>query len=247
MDLHAVPSDPATTSLVSKSLAANWETLDKGDYSKNWKRNGVLLSSKGRMPIDKPAFIHQTENTHVRRLSWAGNIDVILTAQFFTNLPAAIHYSMPATGKWHWHWNAARMASRWYSGPWWQSWDGGWHRWLAIRSLLTNGTGKVPTMGRKVDTAVGCGEAVNTRTATLIQGPMPPLPTGQPRSVVADCQATSKGQRHKESKKLLLWSRQKWRQDKPKYNEKTRKAVVWMYGTRNNWRHLSINQASQDR
>jgi hypothetical protein len=51
LDPHAVPSDPATTSMVAMSLLRTDNTLQKGEYSKNLKKaTEFLLKSHGRLP-----------------------------------------------------------------------------------------------------------------------------------------------------------------------------------------------------
>lgn len=84
-DPHAVPTDPASTSLVSMSLLRNENTLYKGKYADNLKRGmEYLLKAVENCP---PNQVQITTLTNTQPQSKLGkNIDVILTAQFFTNL-----------------------------------------------------------------------------------------------------------------------------------------------------------------
>jgi len=85
MDPHAVPSDPATTSLVSMSLLRTDNTPDKGDYAKNLaKGTQFLLKAVEECPDNQP-YLTLLSNTQPQ-IKLGRNIDVILTAQFFTNL-----------------------------------------------------------------------------------------------------------------------------------------------------------------
>ncbi len=84
-DPHAVTSDPATTALVAMSLLRTDNTLDQGTYSKNLeKATKFLLKITEQCPDNQP---YLTTLTNTQPQSKLGrNIDVILTAQFFTNL-----------------------------------------------------------------------------------------------------------------------------------------------------------------
>ena len=85
MDPHAVSSDPATTSLVAMSLLRTDNTLAKGNYSKNLKRaTDFLLKTIENCPASQ-VYITTLTNTQPQT-KLGKNIDVILTAQFFTNI-----------------------------------------------------------------------------------------------------------------------------------------------------------------
>src|SRR5262245_3277805 len=85
MDPHAVKSDPATTSLVAMSLLRTDNTLEKGEYSKNLKQaTEFLLETIENCPASQ-AYITTLTNTQPQ-IKLGRNIDVILTAQFFTNI-----------------------------------------------------------------------------------------------------------------------------------------------------------------
>jgi hypothetical protein len=84
-DPHAVKSDPATTSLVTMSLLRTNNTLSKGEYSKNLKKGlEFLLKAVENWPA-KQQRLTTLENTQPQT-KLGRNIDVILTAQFFTNM-----------------------------------------------------------------------------------------------------------------------------------------------------------------
>jgi len=84
-DPHAVTSDPATTALVAMSLLRTDNTLDKGDYSSNLKKaTGFLLKITEESPDNQP-YLTTLTNTQPQ-IKLGRNIDVILTAQFFTNI-----------------------------------------------------------------------------------------------------------------------------------------------------------------
>lgn len=85
MDPHAVTSDPATTALVAMSLLRTDNTIDKGTYSKNLKEaTEFLLKATEDCPDSQP-FLTTLTNTQPQ-IKLGRNIDVILTAQFFTNI-----------------------------------------------------------------------------------------------------------------------------------------------------------------
>ena len=89
-DPHAVQSDPATTSLVAMSLLRTDNTLTKGQYSKNLKTAlEFLLKEVENCPANQ-AYLTLLSGTQAQ-IKLGRNIDVILTAQFFTNM---LHYSI---------------------------------------------------------------------------------------------------------------------------------------------------------
>ena len=85
MDPHAVPSDPATTSLVAMSLLRTDNSLQKGEYSQNLKTaTEFLLKAVEKCPENQP-YLTTLTNTQPQ-VKLGRNIDVILTGQFFTNI-----------------------------------------------------------------------------------------------------------------------------------------------------------------
>ncbi len=85
MDPHAVSSDPATTSLVAMSLLRTDNTLQKGEYAKNLKNATEFLLKQVEDCPDSQPYLTKLENTQPQ-IKLGRNIDVILTAQFFTNI-----------------------------------------------------------------------------------------------------------------------------------------------------------------
>jgi len=85
MDPHAVTSDPATTSLVAMALLRTDNDLEKGVYSKNLKKaTDFLLRITEECPDTQP-YLTTLTNTQPQ-IKLGRNIDVILAAQFFTNI-----------------------------------------------------------------------------------------------------------------------------------------------------------------
>ena len=84
-DPHAVTSDPATTSLVAMALLRTDNTMTKGEFSANLKKSTeFLLKTVEQCPKDQPYLTTITGTQPQAKLG--RNIDVILTAQFLTNL-----------------------------------------------------------------------------------------------------------------------------------------------------------------
>ena len=151
-DPHAVSSDPATTSLVSMSLLRNDNTLMKGKYAENLKKGmEFLLKAVENCPANQVAITTLTSTQPQIKLG--KNVDVILTAQFFTNLLryelndealkkriekaldiciAKIQQTQNTNGAWA---------------------DGGWAPVLQS-ALANNALESADDVGRKVDTSV---------------------------------------------------------------------------------------------
>ena len=84
-DPHAVATDPASTSLVGMSLLRTDNTLEKGEYAMALKKGTeYLLKTIENCPDDQLQIT--TLNNTQPQVKLGRNIDVILTAQFFTNL-----------------------------------------------------------------------------------------------------------------------------------------------------------------
>lgn len=84
-DPHAVETDPASTSLVGMSLLRTDNTLEKGEYAIALKKGTeYLLKTIENCPDDQLQIT--TLNNTQPQVKLGRNIDVILTAQFFTNL-----------------------------------------------------------------------------------------------------------------------------------------------------------------
>src|SRR4030095_8899104 len=84
-DPHAVSTDPASTSLVSMSLLRNDYSLEKGKYAQALKKGTeYLLRAVENCPANQVQITKLTNTQPQVKLG--KNIDVILTAQFFTNI-----------------------------------------------------------------------------------------------------------------------------------------------------------------
>ena len=84
-DPHAVSTDPASTSLVSMSLLRNDNSLENGRYAEALKKGTeYLLRAVENCPASQVQITTLTNTQPQVKLG--RNIDVILTAQFFTNL-----------------------------------------------------------------------------------------------------------------------------------------------------------------
>lgn len=85
MDPHAVTSDPATTALVAMALLRTDNDLERGAYSANLNKSlNFLLKITEECPDNQPYLTTLTNTQPQTKLG--RNIDVILTAQFFTNI-----------------------------------------------------------------------------------------------------------------------------------------------------------------
>ena len=84
-DPHAVSTDPASTSLVSMSLLRNDNSLENGKYAEALKKGTeYLLRAVENCPSNQLQITTLTNTQPQVKLG--RNIDVILTAQFFTNI-----------------------------------------------------------------------------------------------------------------------------------------------------------------
>ncbi len=151
-DPHAVPSDPATSALVAMSLLRTDNTLAKGDYSKNLKKaTDFLLKTVEECP-DNQQYLTLLTNTQPQ-IKLGRNIDVILTAQFFTNL---LRYEIAdAQLKKRVEKALDKCVARIQSG---QDKDGSWKDggWAPVlqSALANNALESADDVGRKVDKEV---------------------------------------------------------------------------------------------
>jgi hypothetical protein len=85
MDPHSVVADPATTSMVAMAMLRSGTTLKAGQYSSHLgKALNFLLESTEKSPA---ASYNITDLTGTQiQIKLGANIDVILTAQFFSNI-----------------------------------------------------------------------------------------------------------------------------------------------------------------
>ena len=88
-DPHAVPADPATTSLVGMALLRNGNTLTKGPYAQNLKRALDFLLEAVENTPEQSKYITNLKGTQPQS-KLGQNIDAILTVQFFTNILSKI-------------------------------------------------------------------------------------------------------------------------------------------------------------
>ena len=152
LDPHAVPSDPATTALVAMSLLRTDNDLEKGIYSKNLKKSLEFLLKATEDCPDNQQYLTTLTNTQPQ-IKLGRNIDVILTAQFFTNI---LRYNLndeavkkrieKALDK-----CVARIQKGQDTDGSWR--DGGWAPVLQS-ALANNALESAGDVGRKVDSAV---------------------------------------------------------------------------------------------
>lgn len=84
MDPHKVPADPATTAMVAMSLLRTGSTLDSGPLQEQLKSaTDFLLEALESAPPN--AKITDLHNTQIQQ-KLGDNIDLVLTAQYLTNL-----------------------------------------------------------------------------------------------------------------------------------------------------------------
>ncbi len=85
MNPHAVHTDPATTSMVAMAMLRSGTTLSSGRYSSNLRRAlDHLLKAVESAPENSLNVTDQTGTQIQTKLG--GNIDVILTSQFLSNI-----------------------------------------------------------------------------------------------------------------------------------------------------------------
>ena len=98
MDPHAVPPDPATTSMVAMALLRSGNTLDDGDRSVQLKKATHWLL--GQVEGSDPNDLNITTETGTQIQSKLGqNIDVVLTSQFLSNLLEKTAEDHPMRGR----------------------------------------------------------------------------------------------------------------------------------------------------
>ncbi len=85
MDPHAVKSDPATTAMVSMAILRSGSTLREGTYSSNLKKGTEFLLAAVEASTDNNTNVTSLTGTQIQ-VKLGSNIDVVLTAQFLSNL-----------------------------------------------------------------------------------------------------------------------------------------------------------------
>ena len=89
MDPHAVTTDPATTAMVAMALLRSGNDLEKGLYSSPLKKALNYLMEATETSSNTSSNITTLTGTQIQSKLGA-NIDVILTAQFFSNIMGQI-------------------------------------------------------------------------------------------------------------------------------------------------------------
>ncbi len=85
MDPHLVKTDPATTAMVSMAILRSGSTLTSGKYSSLLKSSlNYLMECVEKTPANATNITSET-NTQIQ-VKLGGNIDVILTSQFLSNI-----------------------------------------------------------------------------------------------------------------------------------------------------------------
>lgn len=94
MDPHAVPSDPATTAMVSMAILRSGSTLTSGAHSQILERGlNYLLLAVETAPANATNITTIT-NTQIQT-KLGSNIDVILTAQFLSDILDYLDHNAP--------------------------------------------------------------------------------------------------------------------------------------------------------
>jgi hypothetical protein len=89
VDPHAVRTDPATTAMVGMALLRAGNTISSGTYSKELKKGlEYLLTCVESAPANSTNITSET-GTQIQ-VKLGGNIDVILTSQFLSNVLDAV-------------------------------------------------------------------------------------------------------------------------------------------------------------
>jgi hypothetical protein len=84
-DPHAVIADPATTAMVAMALLRSGNTLTSGLYSSQLKKGLIYLMDATENSGQNSNNITDLTGTQIQ-IKLGANIDVILTAQFFSNI-----------------------------------------------------------------------------------------------------------------------------------------------------------------
>jgi hypothetical protein len=85
LDPHAVEADPATTAMVAMALLRSGNTLKEGAYSTHLRKALDYLLNATETSAPSSYNITDQQGTQIQ-IKLGGNIDVILTAQFFSNV-----------------------------------------------------------------------------------------------------------------------------------------------------------------
>jgi hypothetical protein len=85
MNPHAVNADPATTSMVAMAILRSGSTLTTGTYKEQLNKALDFLLNTVESISKDDAYITSEKGTQIQS-KLGGNIDAVLTAQFFSNL-----------------------------------------------------------------------------------------------------------------------------------------------------------------
>ena len=153
LDPHAVPADPASTALVAMALLRTSEHPLDGKYAQQLKRAVNYLLQAAEKSPDKAVNITTLTNTQPQT-KLGQNIDVILTAQLFSNLLHRIGKNQPEL-KTRVEAALQKCVQKIQKG---QDADGGWKEggWAPVlqSALANNALESAQGMGAKVDDKV---------------------------------------------------------------------------------------------
>ena len=99
MDPHASPSDPATTAMVSMALLRGGSTLESGRFANVLQRTTEFLLKAVEESPEEALNITALQGTQIQ-VKLGQNIDVALTAQYFSNLMGRMPCTDPKHDRW---------------------------------------------------------------------------------------------------------------------------------------------------
>ncbi len=99
MDPHATPSDPATTAMVSMAMLRAGSTLTEGRFSNVLQRATAFLLAAVEASPEESLNITDLTGTQIQ-VKLGQNIDVALTAQYFSNLMGRMPCNDPKHDRW---------------------------------------------------------------------------------------------------------------------------------------------------
>jgi hypothetical protein len=99
MDPHAVPSDPATTAMVSMALLRAGSTPESGRFANVLQRTTEFLLKAVENAPEESLNVTQLTGTQIQ-VKLGQNIDAALTAQYFSNLMGRMPCNDPKHDRW---------------------------------------------------------------------------------------------------------------------------------------------------
>lgn len=93
VDPHAVASDPATTSMVAMALLRSGSTLRNGSHSEQLRKALQYILNSIETSSEKNPTITNETGTQIQ-IKLGQNIDVILAAQFLSNIVDEVNYDV---------------------------------------------------------------------------------------------------------------------------------------------------------